>query len=210
MSDPLRWRLVVPVKEAEHAKTRLQVPAPLARPLLARAIAMDTLEAVCRALRPADVLVVSSDPVVAGAAAGLGARLVTDPGEGLNAALRAGLRALPEPERPAGTGVLLGDLPALRPRDLLTALDLCAGHERAVVPDLDGTGTVLLTAGPGRVPQPRFGAGSAARHTAGATRLEPDLPRLRTDVDDAASLAAAVALGVGRHTARVLARADPA
>lgn len=210
MSEPLPWRLVVPVKQAAHAKTRLRAPAPLARSLLARAIALDTLEAVCRAVPPADVLVVSSDPVVVGAVGELGGHCIPDPGAGLNAALRFGLGALPPPVHPSGTGVLLGDLPALDPQELVTALARCAAHARAVVPDRDGTGTVLLTAGPGLLPRPQFGAGSADRHAAQATRLEPDLPSLRTDVDDAASLAAAVALGVGRHTAGVLAGAEPA
>jgi 2-phospho-L-lactate guanylyltransferase len=76
-----------------------------------------------------------------------------------------------------------------------------------VVPDAEGTGTVLLTATPGHLLAPSFGAGSAARHATGATLLTPDLPRLRQDVDDVGSLAEAVQLGVGRHTAAVLARA---
>ncbi len=37
--------------------------------------------------------------------------------------------------------------------------------------------------------------------------VDPDAPGLRTDVDDSGSLAAALALGVGRHTRRALARA---
>jgi 2-phospho-L-lactate guanylyltransferase len=104
--------------------------------------------------------------------------------------------------------VLLGDLPALRPDDLLAALRAAGGHLRAVVPDVEGTGTVLLTARDGASLEPSFGPGSAARHqAAGATRLDLELPHLRTDVDDDRGLAVALALGVGPATAGVLAAA---
>jgi 2-phospho-L-lactate guanylyltransferase len=103
-----------------------------------------------------------------------------------------------------GLGVLLGDLPALRPLDLLAGLQAAAQHRLAVVPDADGTGTVLLTSLDGHL-EPAFGTGSAARHAAaGHHRLDLDLPRLRTDVDDDASLRVARALGVGPATQQVL------
>jgi len=216
VSESFRWRLVVPVKQAQRAKTRLRAPAPLSRPELARAIALDTLEAVCRALAPGDVVTVTSDEVVAPAAAALGCRVVADPGTGLNAAITAGIRValspagtapdpnVPGPDAP-GVAVLLGDLPALRPEDLVTALAQCADHPRALVPDHDGTGTVLLTAAPGIRLEPGFGPGSAARHGESAALLTPDLPRLRRDVDDLADLRVALDLGVGRHTAELLA-----
>lgn len=209
MSPRIRWRIVVPVKEARLAKTRLHTPPPLSRPELARAIALDTLEAVCRALPPADVLTVTSDEVVAATLSGWGALVIPDPGTGLNGAITAGLRAatdVVEVPSPVGLAVLLGDLPALRPQDLLEALELCAAHDRAVVPDLEGTGTVLLTGAPGIRLQPRFGVGSATQHGQGSTVLTPCLPRLRQDVDDLAALAAAEALGVGPRTAGVLGR----
>lgn len=222
---PVRWHLVVPVKEASRAKTRL-TPHPLERPDLARAVAHDTLDAVCRALPPGQVTVVTSDPHAALVAQRLGARLVADPGAGLNAAIRAGwsagdgagdgqpdVQGQGQPDvqssgqgaavgRP-GWAVLLGDLPALRAADLEAALGLAAEHPRALVPDAEGTGTVLLTATDGP-PDPRFGPGSAQRHAVDAVRLDLDLPGLRRDVDTAADLAAAVALGVGPHTGRAL------
>lgn len=206
------WRLVVPIKDAALAKTRLEPPAPLTRAALARAMARDTLEAVCRALPPPAVVVVTSDRSATQAALALGAVVVPDPGAGLNAAVSAGLaaatgRTASPGERPARVGVLLGDLPTLRPEDLLQGLTACADHAVAVVPDAEGTGTVLLTAAPGGVLVPGFGPGSAARHAAlpGALLLPLDLPRLRRDVDDAPALACAARLGLGRHTAQLLA-----
>lgn len=200
VSAPLTWQVVVPVKHASAAKTRLAPPSGVSRPELALAMARDTLTAVCRALAAEQVVVVTSDTVAVDLATGLGARVLPDPGQGLDAAVRAG-RAVCRPFEPVA--VLLGDLPALLPADLVAALAACARHTRAVVPDHSGTGTVLLTGTDGDV-EPAFGAGSAARHARTATRLELDLPRLRQDVDDAADLQRAVALGVGRATAAVL------
>lgn len=225
----VRWSLVVPVQHASRAKSRLDPPHPLSRPDLARAVARDTLEQICRALPPAQVTVVTSDPAATQVARDLGARVVIDPGEGLNDAVRAGLRgagsvvagkaaegtvlagkavegatAAGASGSRTGWAVLLGDLPALEPGELRAALAACAAYPAAVVPDADGTGTVLLVT-TGNPPHPQFGPGSAARHGRTATRLELDLPGLRRDVDTASDLAAALQLGVGRHTARVLA-----
>ena len=223
-AQPVDWRLVVPVKGGAAAKSRLHPPPGISRVDLARAIAHDCLTAVCAGMPRGRVHVVTAAADVAGLAARLGAVVVDDPGAGLNAAVRAGLRAAAaarrdggharpgsdgaldrtdRPDRAArpGVAVLLGDLPALRPEDLTTALASAAVLDRAVVPDAVGTGTVLLTAVGGHLPEPAFGSGSADRHTAaGHVRLELDLPRLRTDVDDDASLGVALTLGVGPAT----------
>lgn len=209
----VRWHLVVPVKDAQRAKTRLEAPLPLSRPELARAVAQDTLEAACAALGAGRVTVVTSDPVVTAAAHAAGCRVSPDPGLGLNAAVRAGWASLEGLVR-GGTdaagrtawAAMLGDLPALRAEDLRAALAACSRHPRAVVPDADGTGTVLLTSTVAP-PEPRFGTGSAARHAEDAELLDLDLASLRRDVDTAEDLRAALALGVGRHTTLALRRA---
>ena len=220
------WRLVVPVKGGAGAKSRLQPPRGVTRAALASAIARDCLTAACAALPEGRVHVVTSDDAMRSYAVRLGAAVVTDPGRGLDEAVRAGLRAAmgaaadhgarwlgpsAGPRRSSGpvpvegVGVLLGDLPALRPSDLEEALTAAAAHPRALVPDADGTGTVLLTA-VGAPLEPAFGADSAVRHAAaGHRRLDLDLPRLRTDVDDDEGLRAALALGVGPATLAVLA-----
>lgn len=196
----------MPFKNTQVAKSRLHPPRPLSRPELARAIARDTLETVSASLVPGDVIVVTSDPDLHRVASDLGCTHVPDPGGGLNAAIGAGLETA-DLAHGAARAVLLGDLPALDDLSLHAALALCARHESAVVADQAGTGTVLLTAAPGRPLVPRFGPGSAARHAETATLLTPDLPRLRRDVDNLEDLMAAVQLGVGPHTARVLAEA---
>jgi 2-phospho-L-lactate/phosphoenolpyruvate guanylyltransferase len=219
----LPWRVVVPVKGGPGAKSRLHPPAGVAREELALALASDCLTACAAGMPPAHLVVVTSDPDVETVARRLGAVLVADPGLGLNPAVEAGrdwalnqAGEAGDPAAPQGAArhgaaipvaALLGDLPALRPGDLLAALDAAAAQDLALVTDAEGTGTVLLTARDGTALEPRFGAGSAARHTAaGHVPLALRLPRLRTDVDDDRDLAAAVALGVGPATHAVLHR----
>lgn len=197
-----RWHLVIPVKGRVGAKTRLAPPAGVSRSDLAVAMALDTVAAALSALAgTGTVTVVTGEAAVAGRVAGLGARVVPDPGRGLLAAVAAGLAG----RGGAPSAVLLGDLPTLRPEDLRVALVACAAHERAFVPDEECLGTVLLTALAGVEPHPRFGPGSAAAHAAsGHVSLPLDLPSLRGDVDDLGSLARALAVGVGPRTTAVL------
>lgn len=221
-TDFVDWRLVVPIKGGAGAKSRLHPPPGVSRASLACAIARDCLAAACSGMPRGRVHVVTADPDTALLAQRLGAAVVPDPRLGLNAAVGVGIAAaagaaraaqaaqgvsLPDASYGSGAGiaVLLGDLPALLPEDLVAALSAAAGFERAVVPDADGTGTVLLTARRGAL-EPAFGAGSAERHVrAGHERLDLDLPRLRTDVDDDLSLSRARALGLGPATSACLA-----
>lgn len=205
-----RWRVVVPVKHAHRAKSRLLPPQPLTRPELARAVAQDTLAAAAGAVGGAALLVVTSDPAASTAARSLGAAVEPDPGGGLDAAVRAGVARCRAESPGHHVAVLLGDLPALTAEELAEALAACAGHPRAVVPDRQGTGTALLTAAPGVPLEPRFGHASADRHASDAARLALPLPGLRTDVDDLGSLREAARLGVGPRTAAVLGSAAAA
>jgi 2-phospho-L-lactate guanylyltransferase len=205
------WDVVIPVKDARSGKSRLRSSWPAADEALSRAIADDTIRATVHAVGAGRVVLVTSDPDLVQRWASAGVRVVEDPGAGLNAAVVRGIEAAlarrcaaEEGEAGAGAGVavLLGDLPALVPEDLRTALAAASRHAESFVPDRDGTGTVLRC---GRAPAPRFGAGSASAHERdGAARLDLDLPRLRTDVDDLPGLREAVALGVGPSTALAL------
>lgn len=197
------WRVVIPVKGGPSAKSRLHAPDGVDRLVLAGALALDTVAAAGAAVGLDHVLVVTADPVVDTDVIGLGAATLRDPGAGLNAAIAAGLASV-APDEPVA--VLLGDVAAARPAELVAALTAAAGHPLAFLPDAEGTGTVLLAARTALGLTPRFGPGSAAAHeAAGAWRLELPLPGLRRDVDDEESLRAALRLGVGRHTAALLA-----
>lgn len=205
LGDP-RWSVIVPVKGPRTGKSRLADAAGPRRAGLALALALDTLAAVAATPR-VRLVVVTPDPVVSAEAARMGALVVGDDGTSLSAALTAGVRAAVEDERhgpePA-VAILLGDLPALRPQDLQTALAACTRARTAFVPDAKGTGSVLLASIDPAHLQPAFGPESAVAHATSAARLDLDLPRLRRDVDNAEDLAAAVALGVGARTAEVL------
>ncbi len=203
---PQGWSVVLPLKGGPRAKSRLGGPS-----RLARAIALDCLDAVLAASAVVDVVVVTTDPDLSTRAGAAGARIRPEsiPGSGLGAAITDGLAAVAGP-----CAVLLGDLPALRPDDLTAALERAAEGlsaepgppEMVFVPDAEGTGTVLLAALDPAAMRPAFGPGSAAAHrAAGAVPLGLDRPRLRRDVDTPADLRAALALGVGPRTGQVLA-----
>jgi len=193
------WHVVIPVKQTAEGKSRLGPAVGADRALLSRAIADDTIAAAVATVGPGRVVVVTSDRGVRTTWRASGVLVLEDPGAGLNAALRAGQSSTP-PGRL--TAALLGDVPAMRPEDLAAALGAALAKGDSFVPDAAGDGTVLRC---GSGFEPRFGPHSAARHESdGAARLELDLPRLRTDVDDATSLAAAHRLGLGPRTRALL------
>lgn len=213
------WVVVVPVKPAAAGKTRLEVPG-IDRVALARAIALDTIAAATACDEVGQVIVVSDDAALPLQAAGIpGLRFVSetepdgsvplaaataraDGGSRLDAAVAVGIAAAGERPRAA----LLGDLPALRPDDLAAALRAATAHDRTVVADAEGTGSTLLTAAAGVPWRSSFGDGSFVRHLdLGFVALDlPDASTLRRDVDTAAQLAEARALGLGPRTAALL------
>lgn len=211
--------VVVPVKDAQRGKTRLaDVLEPAARAALVRAMALDTVEAVTACASVARVLVVTGDGPVARAVERLPRvgvlpeppAQVGDSGwAALDRAVSAGVRRAQVEAPGAPVAVLLGDLPGLDPAELTTAL-AAAGSGRSVLPDAEGTGTTLLTVGPGEDVESRFGAGSAAAHEAiGYRRLELELPTLRQDVDLPADLVRVIARRVGGRTQALLERLAP-
>lgn len=198
-----RWVVVVPVKRSSHGKSRLDAPG-TDRAALARAIALDTIDAASRCEAVLQVVVVSDDPELARESATIPALRFVPEGEprGLDAAIATGIAAI-DPGGRMPRAALLGDLPALRPADLADALRAAASVDRSVVADAEGTGSTLVTARPGVEWTSSFGDGSLARHVAlGCAVLAiPDASTLRRDVDTAPQLAAAAALGLGPRTA---------
>ncbi|MGX5695193.1 2-phospho-L-lactate guanylyltransferase [Agromyces soli] len=205
------WIVVVPVKAFAGAKSRLSPKLdPGHRAALARAFALDAVEAVRGADRVAEVVVVTGETALGHELEALpGVVLVPEPGAaGLAAAIELGIS---HARHGAGRhlAVMLGDLPALRPAALDAALGAAAGHRRAFVADLEGTGSTLVTALAGTDLQPRFGPDSAAVHRrSGFADLAAlggiDLG-LRRDVDTVEALEQALGLGVGPRTAEVVA-----
>ncbi|MFF8034261.1 2-phospho-L-lactate guanylyltransferase [Streptomyces sp. NPDC016626] len=206
----MQWTLVVPLKPLALAKSRLSDAADDGlRPGLALAFAQDTVAAAleCPAVR--GVVVVTNDALAGRELAALGAAVAPDePRGGLNAALAHGAAVVRTSRRAEGVAALNADLPALRSRELARVLDAAAAFPRAFLADAAALGTTLLAAAPGRDLRPCFGPDSRARHRAsGAVELRLDaVDSVRQDVDTGDDLRAALALGVGPHTAAVAAR----
>ncbi|RNL65164.1 2-phospho-L-lactate guanylyltransferase [Nocardioides marmoriginsengisoli] len=197
-----RYALLIPVKDARSAKTRLGVGDGGQRARLMAAFAQDSIAAA--AASPwVSVYVVGDPDALADQLGDLGVPVLPDEGGGsLNRALeRAAVRISAQPDL-AGVAVMLADLPCLRTADLDSAF--AAARGRAYVADAEGSGTTLLIAPAGTPLDPRFGAGSAAAHAAsGAEGLTGELSSLRQDVDTTDDLEAALRFGVGVRTAQV-------
>jgi 2-phospho-L-lactate guanylyltransferase len=206
----LGWAVIIPVKPTAVGKSRLDV-ARVDRIALARAIALDTIAAAAACAAVAQVYVVTDDGGLVESAFDIpGLRFVPEDdgsgtARGIDAAVALGAAAAGERMPRAA---LLGDLPALRPDDLAAALETAATLGRGVVPDAEGTGTTLVTAGRGIPLLTSFGDASYARHLdLGCAPLgTPDASTLRRDVDTASQLDAAAALGLGPRTAALLGR----
>jgi len=204
----MRWRVLVPIKPAEVAKTRLRgaTAAESGHARLVRALQRDTLAAVLAAA--------AEDPLIAGVYVigapssfgelPAGVAVLPDRGQGLNDALTRASSAVRAVHPDEGHAALVADLPALRPRELLDVLRAAATTPRGFVPDAAGRGTTMLTAWPDQQLAPAFGDGSARRHRASAATELPAGPGARTDVDTAEDLRRCLALGVGEHTASMV------
>lgn len=165
--------VLIPVKAFHQAKRRLSAMPDAARVRLVRSMATH----VVTACAPLPVAVVCDDEEVARWAQGLGATVLWEPGQGLNGAVRRGVRRLAD----AGTHwvtVAHGDLPRARGLGTLSRFDGVT-----LVPDRHDDGTNVL-----RLPADcdfhfAYGPGSFRAHRAEATRLglpvrvvrEPDL-----------------------------------
>lgn len=200
--------VVIAAKRLEAAKSRL-APAysASARSRLALAMLADTI-AAARAVPVVDgVTVVSADVTVAAMARELGAAVLADATpaghpDPLNAAIRAGEVAVRSAT--PNVAVLQGDVPAARTDELADALTAARAHRRSFISDRQQTGTAALFAFNAPL-DPAFGHDSAARHrSSGAVELRGRWDTLRCDIDTPEDIAAAVTLGVGVATLRVL------
>ena len=158
--------IVIPYRG--DAKRRL--PSSL-RAALAVAMLGDVVEAAVQVGR---VIVVTDDASVVPA----GAEVVADPGDGLGAAVAAGLARVD-----GSTLVVNADLPAVTPEALRRLSD--AGL--ALVEAADGTTNALSLPDPD-VFAPLYGPGSAERFRAHAAFATPRIPELELDVDSDADL----------------------
>lgn len=193
-----RWTVIVPVKHTSYGKSRLGADA-----ALARAIALDTLERITAARSVERMVLVTSDAGLVEAArremAGVQMDVVADADsvsvavgpdsieQSLNDAVRQGLGRVSD----GLVAVIHADLPALNPNDLDEVLSLAAAVPFGAVSDIEGLGTVMLTAQHPRALRPSFGRGSYARHLAAGARPLAAAASLRHDIDTPAQFAVA-------------------
>jgi len=178
--------VVVPVKAFSQAKMRLApVLSPVERADLARRMATRVLAAA----RPLPVVVVCDDLEVSRWAQELGARVLAEPGLGLNGAVSTA-RSLLESEGYQRLIVAHGDLPLVNSLAWLADLDGIV-----LVPDRHLEGTNVLSIPAGSRFRFAYGPGSFVRHQDEARRT--GLPwrvvhdaELAWDVDSPADMAA--------------------
>jgi 2-phospho-L-lactate guanylyltransferase len=187
---------VLPVKRFAAAKRRLATGIDdERRKALVAAMLEDVLEAIGEARSIERTIVVTDEPVAAERAAGAGADVVPDPGEGGHpGAALAGIARVEE--RGESCAVLLpGDCPLLEPRELDRLLTGVPSNYVAIVPDRHGTGTNALVLAPPGAIRPAFGEGSCARHVdaaraAGVPFAVEKLASLALDLDTPADVVA--------------------
>ncbi|MFJ6598509.1 2-phospho-L-lactate guanylyltransferase [Streptomyces violaceusniger] len=201
--------MLLPVKPFALGKSRLGSWAGAARRDIARAVFLDTMDAILHTPEVCRLIVVTADPEAHALAAGAGAEGIHEASVGgLNAAARLGAAAA------AGHGagvrtdpvaVVAADLLALKPRELASVLAEASRHPRAVLADHRGHGSTVLTAQDPSFLLPGFEGASRARHAAnGAYEIaHSGVAGARLDIDVPGDLALAAALGLGTHTAAV-------
>lgn len=203
---------LVAVKPLESAKSRLSVLPTEVRRALAGAFLADALAAWQGSLGTVFVVGPIEQLRAQTATSAAPVELVRDPQTGLNDAFLAAARAA---EHAGFTRVVasVADLPALTSDVCDQVVAAAQGHRRAFLPDHSGAGTTMLF-GPVDELDPRFENGSAGRHRlSGAVDLAAldggvTWPAARHDVDEPEDLHQVLRLGVGAHTARVVAAAD--
>lgn len=176
--------VLIPVKAFHQAKRRLSALPDEERVELVRTMAAHVLAACA----PLPVAVVCDDPDVAQWAEERGAAVVWEPGQGLNGAVRAGVRTLAQAGADWVT-VAHGDLPRARGIGTISRFSGVT-----LVPDRHDDGTNVL-----RLPATSdfhfaYGPGSFRAHRAEATRLGLAVrilrvPALAYDVDWPADVA---------------------
>ena len=200
-----RFAALVPVKSPAVGKSRLRGVTDPERARLAAGFALDTVAACLATPSVARVLAVTEDAPFASRLTELGCAVARDGAVGdLNESLRLAARVATGRWPDLVPVAVCADLPALSPGDLETVLGSWSG-EPAFVADAEGSGSTLYVAATDDF-RPLFGADSRAAHRAdGATEVTVPVPTLRRDVDDLASLQQARGLGLGPHTAAVVA-----
>ena len=159
---------VLPVKPWALSKSRLRL-GDADRRLLARAFALDVLEAITASTVIDRLVVVTAEPELGGVASRLGAVVLADrplvSPEALDIAVDAGRRWAMAHFPTSGVIVLPSDLPALTSLVLDHAVSRMAKYRQAYVPDSSGFGTTVVWARTPEQLHTTYGTNSAMRHS---------------------------------------------
>lgn len=190
---------VLPVKSFDRAKRRF---GGTARAELAAAMAHDVIEALGSVRGLSRLIVVSSEPQLAG----VRATIVADPHEVGH--VDAALIGIHWAVEHGAERVLLvpGDCPAVDPAEVETLLANPEPASATIVPDRHGSGTNALLIAPPTAMLPSFGPGSFARHAALARAAGLHVriatpASLTHDVDTPEDLGELAAMAAARGTA---------
>lgn len=202
--------VLVPVKALRLAKQRLApVLTASERQQLAAVMLEDVIEACLAAGAFLDVALVTGDPEVIAMARRMGVTMIEeDAANGLNAAIRTGIRKMPSPA--VGIVILPADVPYVTATALQRVAECCSRENTIVLvrASRDG-GTNLVACSPPGLVEPRFGIDSFARHCASARQIgiEPILslpgqPELDLDLPE--DLQSFIAMQTPTRTHRLL------
>lgn len=200
--SPERFAAIVPIRSWATGKSRLGLDDE-ARESLGRAFAQDVVSVLLGSPHIGLVVVVSSDPGVRDAFAGVD--VVDDRERGLDDAVARGC-AHAVTRGWSRVVVVPSDLPCVTVSALDEVLTRSERHAHAYCPDADGDGTTLVISREPAGLLTSYGRGSAAAHRAAGLVPLLDAPvEVRRDVDTLEHLQEAQELGIGSHTAAVLA-----
>lgn len=177
-----RVTALIPVKSLQYGKSRLAQTLDLDHRIQ---LTEETLRRLLHILRATDsvtdIAVVTRDPAVAEWCATRKVRVLTETGEGLNAALTEARAQLPEA---VALLVLPADLAAVAAEDIQSMIALSAGQDGpcvVIAPDRHEEGTNALLIRPPGMIDFAFGVNSAAQHATLAKAAQCSVHWYRSD-----------------------------
>ena len=201
------WSVVIPVKPFDLAKSRLNI-RPVERRALAKAMALDVLDAVRLTPCVRHVVVVTADLEMAMTTRRSGGVVVVDrpmvTPDSLNRAVGMGSGWASSRYSDCAVAVVPSDLAALTSTELESVLHTAATADAGHVLDSTGMNTTILTRTVAGGMTSRYGQRSALAHAKLGMRPVSAGERARIDVDTLADLTRAAEVGLGLRAKRVV------
>lgn len=206
-----KWDIIIPLRGGGNGSKSRLVGKEASRGLgsaIAFAFANDVVDIVKKHPSVANAIILTGHKATANVFRERDINTVLDSEhENLNASIIALSKKLRVNNPEHFQGVLVADLPSLSSEDFSTLLNLAASNPRSVLSDQDQKGTCFISCNSSSTLEACFGVNSFKRHVeTGCIPLKPVFTKgLWADVDTASDLQNALRLGVGVHTAQLLA-----